>query len=147
MTENEKKRVKELWLGGMPIARIRQMLAIPVKQYRLGIAEMKSEGAFDNGRATIEQKICAEFDEGERNAKVIAEKYGVAIGTVRYYLCMNGRKFGRKTKNLNHCDRTLEIVADLEYGALSQSEIAKKHGVSRQYINKIVGKIEKGVFE
>jgi Trp operon repressor len=42
-----------------------------------------------------------------------------------------------------HCDRTDAIVEDLQEGKLSQAEIARKYGVSRQYITKMKRKVEK----
>ena len=147
MTENEKKQIKELWASGMPLSRIRRMVAVTPSEFRKGAAEMRKSGELGVDRKTTVQKVCEAFDNGDRNAKAIAERYGLSETTVRIYLRTNGRHFGKKTRNWVHSDRTLAIVEDLNDGVLSQYAIAKKHGVSRQYLTKIKKKWEKGILD
>lgn len=142
MTELEKKQILVMWQGGMPITRIRQLVAIPTKDFRKGIEEMRKNGCFDEPRETTEQKVCQAFDNGERNVREIAECYGLSPRTVRAYLRKHGRKFGRKTRNYVHSPKTEEIISDLLDGELSQSQIAKNHRVSRQYVAKLNKKLK-----
>ena len=147
MTESERKQILTLWESGMPLTQVRQMVAMTPSEFQGAIDEMRKNGDFGANRKNSERKVCEAFDRGERNAKAIAKRYGLTEDTVRRYLNWNGRKFGTKTRNFTHCDKTHEIVSDLQDGVLTQYKIAQKHGVSRQYVNKIKVKWEKGVLD
>jgi DNA-binding CsgD family transcriptional regulator len=124
------------------------MMPLTARKFACGIAEMRAEGAFNaNERKSSADKVCQAYDEGERNCKAIANRLGLAESTVRQYLRWNGRLLGKKTRNFSHSPRTLEIAEDLRDGGLTQYKIAKKYGVSAQYINKVKLKLEKGFLE
>ena len=82
------------------------------------------------------------FKGGETNPYVLADTYGVKVSSVKLFLHRNGCKRKRPPLNYVHCDRTNAIIEDLREGEISQSEIAKKHGVSRQYVAKIKRKVD-----
>lgn len=145
MTESEKREIKRLWESGMPFSKIHRMVALPISQFRKAVAEMREDGEFSSSRPSTAERVCAEFDNGERNAMVIAERLGLSENTVRSYLIWNGRRFGKKTRNLSHCERTIEIAQDLKDGELTQYKIAQKHGVSKQYVNKVKQKVDRGI--
>lgn len=147
MTEIERKQILTLWESGMPTTQIRRMVAMTPSEFRTAIDEMRKNGDFGENRKTSERKVCEAFDRGERNVKAIALRYGLSERTVRHYLNWNGRMLGKKTRNFTHCDKTHEIAADLEEGVLTQYKIAQKHGVSRQYVNKVKNKLERGVLD
>jgi DNA-binding CsgD family transcriptional regulator len=147
MTESERKQILTLWESGMPLTQVRQMVAMTPSEFRVAIDEMRKNGDFGANRKNSERKVCEAFDRGERNVRAIAKRYGLTEDTVRHYLNWNGRKFGTKTRNFTHCDKTHEIVADLQEGVLTQYKIAQKHQVSRQYVNKVKNKLERGVLD
>ena len=147
MTEIEKKQVLSLWESGMSFRQIRQMISVSAGDFNEGIAEMKRNGDFVGGRKKSLVKVLEAFDNGERNVRALADTYRLKVQTVYFYLNSNGRYLGTKTRNWVHTERTLAIIDDLRDGVLSQIEIAKKHGVSKQYITKIKHKLEMGVWE
>lgn len=143
MTEIEKSRIVSLWESGMTLGQIRQMVAVGRVEFADTVREMKRNGEFPTTRKTAEEKVVAAFQRGDRNPYAIAEEYGLSVHSVRSFLGWNKCHKGKKTRNWVHCDRTDAIVEDLQEGALSQSEIARKYGVSRQYITKMKRKVEK----
>lgn len=147
MTDTEKAKIISLWESGMTLAQIRQMTAVAPREFDLAVREMKRNGEFPKIRKTCEDKIVEAYHRGERNPYRIAEQYGVQTSYVYSVLNNHGLPLGKKTRNFVHAERTNAIVEDLQDDELSQIEIARKHGVSRQYITKIKHKIEKGIFE
>ena len=143
MTESEKYRIVSLWESGMTLGQIRQLMAMTSAEFKRAIAEMKRNGEFPKTRKTAEEKVVEAFQRGERNPYAIAEEYGLSVHSVRSFLGWNKCHKGKKTRNWVHCERTDAIVEDLKEGALSQAEIARKYGVSRQYITKMKRKVEK----
>lgn len=144
MTEQDKKKIVALWQSGMSIVQIKDLFPVKFQEYKATIKEMKANGEFPTERKTAEQKVVEAFQRGERNPYKIAEEYGLSVHSVRSFLGWNKCHKGKKTQNWVHCDRTDAIVEDLQDGALSQAEIARKYGVSRQYITKMKRKVEKG---
>ena len=87
----------------------------------------------DNNAKTIDL-VVAEYENGERNPFKIAEKCFVSVKTVREYLYRKGLKVGSKSKYYHRCEKTNLIMTDLRLGTMTQNAIAKKYGVTRQYI-------------
>lgn len=145
MTDIEKIRVKSLWESGMALSQIRRVMSMTNSEFRTGINEMRKEGAFNSERKNNVAKVCRDYDEGERDVRKIAKTYGLTVGTVYQYLQKNGRLIGFKKQNYTHCQRSLDIAEDIKEKTLSLGDIAKRHGVSRQYVFKIKKKIEKGI--
>lgn len=142
MTEREKAKILELWHGGMPLARIRQIVYLPTREFRTAIKELKQSGAMMKiKRVSREDKIIASYERGERNPYKIAEDCGVSLRTVQYYLSANKLPLGKNGRkcgmNFKHCEKTERIFADFERGELKQIEIARKYGVSKEYISKM----------
>ena len=90
------------------------------------------------GRPKISrQPMIEDFSNGLSIDK-IAKKYGYKRATVCNILNENGIKFSK----IRSKDRQNEIVNDLRSGYLSQSEIARKYNVSRQYVSLIKKEME-----
>lgn len=147
MTESVKKQILTLWKNGMPLSRIRRMVAVTPSEFRKGIDEMRKNGDFVGEHKNTEAKVVEAFDRGERNVRAIAEVLMISPSTVYDYLRKNGRHFGKKTRIWAHTERTLEIAEDLKEGTLSQYKIAQKYGVSRQYVTKVKHKLERGLLD
>lgn len=140
MTEREINEVKKMWQQGMSARQIARVF--PQKEYITirEIAELKKQGVLPpiNIKETRNRVITKEFEKN-KNLMEIANKFGLEITYVRNVLHRNGVKFPktmnyvRKPKNEKH----QAIMRDLENG-VPQCEIAKKHGVSRQYVHQIL---------
>lgn len=90
------------------------------------------------GRPKISrQPMIEDFSNGLSISK-IAKKYGYKRATVCNILNENGIKFSK----IRSKERQLGIVDDLQSGYLSQSEIARKHNVSRQYVSLLKKELE-----
>jgi transposase len=143
MTEADKAKIISLWENGMTLGQIRQMIAVSPREFDLTVRSMKKGGEFPKIRKTAEEKVVEAFKGGETNPYVLADTYGVKVSSVKLFLHWNGCKRKRPPLNYVHCDRTNAIIEDLREGEISQIEIAKKHGVSRQYVTKIKRKLER----
>lgn len=141
MTEAEKKKIKEMWESGMPLTQIRQATAVDIVTFNATIREMKANGDFDAPRKTTEQKIIEAYQSGIHNPYELADMYGVSYGYVN--LVFHRHKVARPKKNWKHSDRTNAIVEDLKEGVLTQYQIAKKHGVNRQWVYQLAKKMER----
>lgn len=65
--------------------------------------------------------------------KKMARKYGYCVESMYRFLRENGidvKAYGDKRKHI-------KIISDLELGELTQSEIARKYNVSRQYVSQV----------
>ncbi len=145
MTEQDKLRVINLWLNGMSLEQIQQILPYSTRKFREAIAEMKANGEFPTERQVGKDKVAEAVKNGELNPYVLAETYGVTVRTAREYkrTCGGVSTNSRPKFNYQHCDRTNAIIDDLKEGELSLSEIARKHGVSRQAVFIVKKKIGK----
>lgn len=140
MTEREINEIKKWWGQGMSATQMARFL--PYKEYisKREIAKLKKEGVLPsrNVKEIRNNGIVQEFKKNN-NLMEIANKFGLEITYVRNVLHRNGVKFPktmnyvRKPKN----EKYQAIMRDLENG-LPQCEIAKKHGVSRQYVHQIL---------
>lgn len=145
MTESERTQIIELWESGMSLKKIRRMTAMSSGEFRKTIDEMRKNGDFGGVRTSTVSKVVTAFDEGVTNTAELAKMYGLRPSTVQIYLRENGRKAERKKRVWEHTERTLNIVKDIKDGNLTQYAIAKKYGVSLQYISKIRENLTKGV--
>ena len=143
MTESEKKQIKELWQGGMPITQIRQTLAVDARTFNATIRKMKANGDFDEPRKRTQDKIIEAYQSGIHNPYALAEMYGVSRNYVNLVFHWHGIKRQRNAQNWKHCERTTAIVEDLKEGVLTHAEIAKKHGTSSQWVNQIKQRMER----
>jgi DNA-binding Lrp family transcriptional regulator len=140
ITETDFKRIAELLEGGVPKAQIRKLMAMKVEDFALAVLEMERRGILPK-RKTGKDRLNEAIENGETNPHKIAEISGLKLNTVRFYLTTGGVKLGRPKRNYVHCDRTESISDDLREGVLSTTEIAQKHGVSRQAVHNIKRKM------
>jgi DNA-binding CsgD family transcriptional regulator len=140
MEHSEKQKILAYWESGMSIAQIRAVTGHYAQEIVQALREM---GA--GQRPTCDQRIVALFNSGVKNAPLIARELGVSQKTVYHALYANGLRIGGKSRIFKHNEKTRAIARDLESGGMSQSEIAKKHGVSRQYVSQVARKIREGL--
>lgn len=94
------------------------------------------------GRPTTKDSLmCENMKQDYLNGlgiKKLAKKYGFRVENIYRCLRQNGINVNEhRGKTKQH-----DIVKDLDSGELSQSEIARKHNVSRQYVFQIKKKVE-----
>jgi len=119
-----------------------------------GIASMTKPAVSHEERAA-RRKEMAEFVKqhgGDRKAlEAAAKKFGVVAATVIRSCASHGVRVraykgpGEKrtvSGNLPVNPRTVQIIAELIRGDRSQSEIARKYGVSRQQVGVVKQKVE-----
>lgn len=140
MTEFERKKIADYLQSGMPIAQIRQLMAMTCADFKRAIAEMKRNGELPK-RKTGKERIAEAMARGETNPYELAETYGYTIGTIQQYKHAN-KKEGRPKRNYKHSPRTLAIYGDLKEGELTTAEIARKHGIKWQSVHKLRRKLE-----
>ena len=93
------------------------------------------------GRPTTKDSLmCENMKQDYLNGlgiKKLAKKYGFRVENV--YRCL--RQNGINVKEHQDKTKQYDIIKDLEVGELSQSDIAKKYGVSRQYVFQVKRKM------
>ena len=94
------------------------------------------------GRPTTKDSLmCENMKQDYLNGlgiKKMAKKYGFRVETIYKYL----KQIGVNVKEHQNKTKQYDIIKDLEIGELSQSEIARKHNVSRQYVLQVKKKME-----
>lgn len=144
MTEQEKQKVKNLWLGGLSLRRISQLLPIKPKVFWKGVAEMKSNGDFPTERESTRQKVAKAF-ESTHNVYEIAETYGLTVNYVRKLKVEMGIKSHRPEHNYKQMakgEKAKKIAHEIALGEKSLSQIARDFGVSRQRVHEIKKSME-----
>ena len=141
--DKEIEQVKKMWEQGFTATQISRVL--PYKEYvtKAEIRQLKKEGILPPHSITeIRNKtICKEFEKN-KNLREISEKFGVSIWLVRNVLGRCGVKHPR-IMNFTPNEKKEQIIEDLENG-MTMSEIAKNHGVSRQYVHQIKKELYNG---
>ena len=148
MTEQDKKKIVALWESGMSIGQIKNLFPVKFQEYRATIREMKANGEFPKERKSTKEKIKEFFEEklakGEPiNPHEIAETYGIAYETVKWYKSRLGIKTV-KTQEFKPRVRpkATAIKGEIALGEKSLSKIAKDHQVSRQYVSQLKKEME-----
>lgn len=147
ITTEDKALIVRLWNGGLSGEAIAKML--PYKPYiiKAQIREMKKDGVLDGKYGRTKEKTRAKvlelFNEG-CSRKEIAQTLNLSEKTV----CRAFVELGVKKKRPPHnykkrtiSERTQLIVYDISLGMCAK-DIAIKHGVSRQYIHKLINKVK-----
>ena len=148
MTDQDKKKIVELWLNGMSLSQISQLMPVKKKEFKETVAEMKRNGEFPTERKNTMQKIKEAYESGEQNPYTICETYGIKYTTLRDYKGRMKIRTGRpkhnykKRKPSKRNPRVAEIKQELELGEKSMSEIARAFSVSRQYIYQLKQEME-----
>ena len=146
MTESDIKQIKDFWESGLPLEQIYQMLPYTRYEGIKMVRELRENGTLKPRKKTQSaiEKVAYAWENETKNTYALAEMFGYAHRTVEIYLSNSGiRKGKRNPTNFKHCDKTNDIIVDLQGGDLSQVEIARKHQVSRQYITDVKRKLEK----
>jgi hypothetical protein len=141
-----KNEIKRLWDSGVAIETIVRSLPTTIVLARDTIKEMRLSGELKprSKHEITRQKIEALFEKGY-NKQQIASELAMSTRTVNDYLADMGIK-GRPPKNYKprkRSEKTHIIINELQKPQISYSEIARKYGVSRQYVYRIYKELNK----
>lgn len=143
MTESERNQIITLFKSGMPITQIGRMLPMTEGEFRKAITELKANGDLPKvDRTVTKDKIAKAISEGMTSTVELCETFGITEKTLKTYKCQMGIKTGRPKRNYRHCPRTLAIIEDLKEGELKIAEIARKHSVKSQTVDKVKRKLK-----
>ena len=143
MTESERNQIITLFKTGMPITQIGRMLAMTPSEFRKAITELKANGELPKvDRSVTKDKIARAIADGMTSSVELCETFGITEKTLKTYKSQLGIKTGRPKRNYRHCPRTLAIIDDLKEGELKICQIARKHGVKSQTVDKVKRKLK-----
>lgn len=129
MTETEREIIN-FYNKGYKTTEIALIVPLSRKQINLIIknnkAEINRQKAITGNRAIVINAV----ESGVNDINELQKLTGLSKATIYTY-----SNIGRKKPHYNH-GHTREIIADLQEGQMSQSEIARKYGVSRQAVSK-----------
>ena len=139
MTERDRQLIKGMWESRMTLEQIMSLMPHPRRVTEREIKKMRAEGILPK-RSRHEMIIATlrqEYEIGNTNIYALASKYDLRPNTVTRYLNCSGVKSGRPPHNYKETplnEKAQQIMADIRQDDLSGAEIARKHGVSRQYV-------------
>ena len=143
MTESERNQIITLFKTGMPITQIGRMLPMTASEFRKAITELKANGELPKvDRTVTKDKIAKAIADGMTSSVELCETFGITEKTLKTYKSQLGIKTGRPKRNYRHCPRTLAIIEDLKEGELKICQIARKHGVKSQTVDKVKRKLK-----
>ena len=143
MNESERNQIITLFKTGMPITQIGRMLPMTASEFRKAITELKANGELPKvDRTVTKDKIAKAIADGMTNSVELCETFGITEKTLKTYKSQLGIKTGRPKRNYRHCERTNAIIDDLKEGELKICQIARKHGVKSQTVDKVKRKLK-----
>jgi transposase len=145
MTESDKRQIISLWESGVALEQIYQML--PYKRYDAlkMVRELRADGTLKPRKKTERaiELVALAWQTETKDIDELAEMFGYTAETIKTYLVKSGVRGGKRDHaTYKVSDKTHEIIAELETNT-SLSEIARKFGVSRQYVHQIKIRLEK----
>lgn len=145
MNESDKQHIIALWESRVPLEQIYQMLPYTRYEAIKMVKELRDDGTLQPRKKTDEaiKALANAWESESKSPYELAEMFGYSPDTVKRYLSISGVRRGKRpTRNFKHCDKTNEIAKDLKDGK-PMIYIAKKFGVSRQYVYQLKQKLEK----
>lgn len=147
MTKAEKTLIINLWDSGYSIDFIARNLPYPTYKAKAMIRTLKNDGTLKKRNMTeiALARLTAAYNNGITDPRELSRLFGYSLNTTTYYLRLAGIKRGHPPKQYFPKplgEKALAIIRDLESSKMTLSEIAKKHGVSRQYVYQLKERIE-----
>lgn len=133
MTEREKNEVKRMWEQGDSTTAIARLL--PYKEYisKAEIRKLKKEGFLKPRKVCeIRDKTIVAEVQPTTNLREVAARYGLTVDYIYKILWRNGVRHP-KIRTYHTSEKAQDILDELA-GNGSPTEIAKKYGVSRQFV-------------
>lgn len=154
-SESERNMVVTMWNNGQPVSAIARLLPYSIPVVRREVRLMVERGEITKIKNRVSNATTASiliaYDQGVKDPREIANLVGCAYNTAKVILTMNHKSIPRKSKYKKHTvedlsPKTQDVIRDILYGKKAK-EITGKHGVSRQYVSELKGKIERGDIE
>ena len=141
MTQQDRELIIQLWNKRTPIAKIVQMLPYEPKIARRYIREVKESGELKSENRVLNDRdlVVQAYNSGMTNHYEIARTYGINIDCVITYLSKAKLQRTRPPHNYKKRElpeKTRQIIAEIQQG-VKLTEIAKKHGVTRQFVSNV----------
>lgn len=160
MTQSEIKQIVEMWESGNSISTIVRCFPYKPQTVKREITELRQNGVLKGRSGKTQEKtqerILQVYNSGITSPYEIAKKLEMhapsVISTIGLLVRLG--KIEKRTRPKHNfkkrkptdfdklCDKTREIFCELEKG-LSGGAIARKYGVSRQWVSQIKKKQEK----
>lgn len=144
ITQSDKEYIKKLWDSGVSINDILRLMPYKINDTRKIIKQLCEEGFLEEKRKTkgevTREKVIALYKSGVENPFDISAELGIAMSTVYQYLkdyrgiVKRTRHNWRPIKKYKTTDKTQEILQEICNGQLKDIEIARKYGVTKQWI-------------
>ena len=133
-----KKEIIRLWDAMLPMEQIYQMLPCKLQDAKRYVAKLREDGTLEpRHRKERSMRLVKEaYNNGITNVDELADMFSFTRGTIIQYLNVQGVSRPRPTVySTTTSDKTSEILQQIRKGECSQTQLAKKYGVSRQYIH------------
>lgn len=146
MTDNDMRRIIVMWNSNLTIEQIYQALPYKRREIKEAIDRLRYLGHLPpkpSKKAEAIKKIGEAWESGTQDIDELCDIFGYTRETVLNYLSKSGVKKGKikpKIKPKPMSDKVQEIAREIQSGT-PLCEIAKKYGVSRQYIHQIKKRI------
>ena len=143
MNEQDKNLIISLWKNGTPTTTIIKLLPYKQVEIKREIAELRQNGVL-NGRSgktrgKTREKVLQAYKDGITNPYELAEMFRLKPSTISSILVglgLNRTRPKHNYKKTKKCEKTETILQEIKEGNVL-CEIARKHGVSRQYVHKV----------
>lgn len=122
----------------LPMEQIYQMLPCKIADAKRYVANLRKDGTL-KPRCKKEHSmsmVANAYNNGITNVDELAEMFNFTKGTIIEYLNKQGIHRERPTSYITvTSERTSQIIKDIKEAKYTQTQLAKKYGVSRQYIH------------
>ena len=147
MTEREKTQIISMWESRLTIEQMIRLIPKPRRVAEKMIADLRADGSLKarSRREMLVDKLSAEYISGTTDIYELSKMFDIRPNTVTKYLTEAGFKKGREPKNFKRRElnaKAKEILGEFIKDELTDSEIARKFGVSRQYVYQLKQRIK-----
>lgn len=139
-----RKEIIRLWDAMLPMEQIYQMLPCKLADAKRYVANLREDGTLKprHKKEKSLQLVAEAYRNITTDVDELAEMFSFTRGTIMQYLFeagihRNRPSTYRRVKGKRASERKAEIMRQIKESRLSQTEIAKKYGVSRQYIHQL----------
>lgn len=139
-----RKEIIRLWNAMLPLEQIYQMLPCKLVDAKRYVANLREEGVLKarHKKEKSLQLVAEAYRNVTTDVDELAEMFCFTRGTIIQYLFEAGVHRNRPStyrlaKEKKASEKKAEIMRQIKESGLSQSAIAKKYGVSRQYIHQL----------
>ena len=139
-----KKEIIRLWDAMLPMEQIYQMLPCKLADAKRYVANLREDGTLKPRQKKEHSMdlVAKAYELGITDLDELADMFGFKRSTIVEYLNKKGVVRPRPlTYNTKVSEKTNQIMQELVEAKISQSQIAKKYGVTRQYVHYLSNKL------